>query len=212
MIVIGVTGNLASGKSEVAEILKEKGARIFDADLSARRVVQKGKPVYKAILKLFGKKFLTPGGQIDRRAFAGHVFFHPGDLDKLNTLIHPAVIVDCLNQIQCAKRHKGVLVLDVPLLFESKMKNLADVTIVVSTSLKNQLARAKKKGIPERLAKRILSSQWPIKKKERMADFVIQNNGPKAELKGKVLEILEKIKQSTGETPPLERRRIKFER
>lgn len=199
MIVIGVTGSLASGKSEVTAILKRRGARVFDADVSARHVIQKGKPVYKAVLKLFGRKFLAANGQIDRRRLAEHVFSHPQDLDKLNTLIHPAVIVDAIRQIHSAKRQKGILVLDVPLLFESKMQNLADVTVVVSASPKNALARAGKKGILEPLARKILSSQWPLKKKEKMADFVIQNDGSKAELEKKVLEILEKIKAQLTE-------------
>ncbi|OGW81206.1 MAG: dephospho-CoA kinase [Omnitrophica bacterium RIFCSPHIGHO2_02_FULL_51_18] len=195
-MVIGVTGSLASGKSEVARILQTQGAHVLDADLAAKEVIRKGKPVYRAVLKLFGREYLAPNGQIDRKKLARHVFDEPKELDKLNTLIHPAVIVDFIREIYSAKRRKGVLVLDVPLLFESKMRNLADVTVVVSARLPVMIARAKKKGVPENLARKILSSQWPLKKKERLADFVIQNNGSKPELKKKVLEVLAKIKSN----------------
>ncbi len=195
MIVIGVTGSLASGKSEVARILKRKGARVLDADLVAKGVIEKGKPVYRALLKLFGPEYLARDGRIDRKKLAVRVFSNPKDLERLNTLIHPAVIVDFIGRIYTAKSKKGILVLDVPLLYESRMQDLADVTVVVSASSKKMISRAAKKGIPARLARKILSSQWPLKKKERLADFVVRNDGSRAELERKVLGILEKIKR-----------------
>ncbi len=198
MIVIGITGSLATGKSEVAKILKKKGAHVFDADRVARDVIRKGTPVYGAILKIFGRGYLSADGRINRKKLAAHVFNHPKDLDKLNTLIHPAVIVDCIRRIHGVKRKKGILVLDVPLLFESKMQNLADVTVVVSATPSRRAARAIKKGISKKLGQKILKNQWPLKKKERLADFVVYNNGSKAELKRKVLRLLDEIKTKTN--------------
>ncbi len=195
MIVIGLTGNLASGKSETAGIFKKFGGKIFDADGAARAAVRKGTPAYHAIVKMFSKEYLLTNGQIDRKKLAKRVFAHPGDLKKLNILIHPGVIFECLGMIHRLKRRKGVLVLDIPLLFESKMQALADFTVVVRTGKEEMLRRAEKKGVPRELAKNILSAQWPIAKKARLADFVIDNDGSLENLKEKVGEILKLIQK-----------------
>ena len=194
MIVIWVTGNLASGKSEVAGILKRKGAKVFDADLAAKRVVGIGMPAYQAIVKIFGKAYLNKGKTLDRKKIAERVFSHPADLKKLNTLTHPGVIFECFSMIERTKNKKGVLVLDVPLLYESKMENLADFTIVIDSSMKNILKRTRKNGLSAALTRKILSTQWPIARKVKHADFVVENNGTLKELEKKVLEVVEKIK------------------
>lgn len=196
MIVVGITGSLASGKSETARLFKKYGAAVFDADAAARKAVKKGTPVYKAIVKIFGKEYLRPNGELNRKKLARRVFSHPKDLKTLNTLIHPGVIFEVFNAIRRLKERKGILALDVPLLFESRMESLADFTLVVRSNRKRMLERARRKGLPAHLARRILSTQWPIEKKARLADFVINNSGTRAELEKKVLEVLEKV-QST---------------
>ena len=194
MIVIGVTGSLASGKSETTKILQKKGAKVFDADVAARQAIDKGTPAYKAIVKIFGSATLKKNGEIDRKKFAARVFSHPKDLKKLIILTHPGVIFDCMKMIELNKKKTGILVLNVPLLFESKMESLADYTVVVTADKKKILERARKNGMPEDLAKKILSTQWPTKRKEKLADFVIENNGTIKELEKKILEVVEKIK------------------
>ena len=132
MIIIGVTGSFSSGKSQTVLIFKRIGAKVFDADKAAKRVVRKGTPVARAVIKLFGRRFLKKNKELDRKKLADHVFSHPRDLRKLNILIHPAVIVECFKTIEHFRDRKGLLVLDVPLLFESNMRRLADYTVVVS--------------------------------------------------------------------------------
>ena len=196
MIVIGVTGSLASGKSQAAQMFRSLGAKLFDADEAAKKSIQKGKPSYKAILKIFGREYLKPNGQIDRKKLAWHVFTHPKDLKKLNILIHPGVIFESLKMIESLRNKKGVLVMDVPLLFESKMENLADCTVVVTSSRQKMLARAKKKGLTKKLAEKILSTQWSLNRKERLADFVIHNDGSLVDLKREVSKIWDQIRAS----------------
>ncbi len=195
MIVVGITGGLASGKSEVTKIFKKIGAMVFDADQAAKAAVKKGKPAYRAIIKIFGPGYLGKNKEIDRKKLARYVFDHPGALHKLNILIHPTVIFDCLNVIEKFRGKRGILALDVPLLFESKMESLGDFTVVVSSKETLLLKRAARKGIPKDLARKILASQWPLKKKEKLADFVVRNNGSPKDLEKQVREIFGKLKQ-----------------
>ena len=196
MIIVGVTGNFSSGKSQAAVIFKRVGAKIFDADKAAKQVVRKGTPVARAVIKLFGRDFLKKNKELDRKKLADHVFSHPRALKKLNILIHPGVIVECFKTIERFRGRKGLLVLDVPLLFESNMERLADYTVVVSATKATILKRAKRKGVSAALARKILSTQWPLKRKARLADFVIRNDGSIRDLERQVREVLEKIKNS----------------
>jgi dephospho-CoA kinase len=194
MKVIGITGNLASGKSSVTALFKKRGARVFDADEAARKALKKGSPFYAAVVKIFGRDFLDKKGEIDRRRLAARVFSKPADLKKLNTLLHPGVIIQCLLLIEELKDKEGVLALDVPLLYEARMEGLADQVVVVRSSDKDMIARAVKKGVPRELAKDILASQWPMKKKAAKADFIVDNRGSAADLDRQVGKIWERVK------------------
>ena len=193
MIVVGLTGNLASGKSEAAKLFKKKGAHVIDADEIARKLTRDNVKLKSAILKIFGEAFELGQGEIDRKKLAWHVFSHPKELKKLNTIVHPGVILEIYRELDKFRAKKGLVVLDVPLLFESKMEKLADFTVVVKASESNMLSRASRRGIPAVLARRILAAQWPVMKKARLADFVIDNNGTAQELDRRVSQVFEEI-------------------
>ena len=193
MTVVGLTGNLASGKTLAAQHFKKKGAQVIDADEIARDLTQHNAKLKAAILKIFGKEFSSGKGQIDRKKLAWHVFSHPKELKKLNTIVHPSVIVEIYKRIEKFRSKKGLVVLDVPLLFESKMEKLADFTVVVKASESNMLSRASRRGIPSVLARRILAAQWPVMKKARLADFVIDNDGTAEELARRVKHGVDEI-------------------
>ena len=193
MVIVGLTGNLASGKTEAAKLFQKKGAHVIDADGIARRLTQRNAALKRAIVKVFGKSFVGRGGQIDRRKLAWHVFSNPKDLRKLNVIVHPSVIFEIYKEIEKFRSKKRILVLDVPLLFESKMEKLADFTVVVKASEANMLSRASRRGIPAELARKILEAQWPVMKKARLADFVIDNNGTAEELERRVDQVVERI-------------------
>ena len=189
MIVVGLTGSLASGKSQAAEVFKKLGAKILDADQAARKLTKKGTPLYKAIVKIFGTGFLGKNRELDRRRLAWHVFARRRELKKLNILIHPGVIMQAYKEIEKQKDKKGLLVLDVPLLFESRMEKLVDVTVVVKSDVSKILERAERKGVPRELARKILATQWPVSKKAKLADYVVDNNGSPAELETQIRKI-----------------------
>ncbi len=193
MKVIGLTGSLACGKSAVAELFAKWGAQVVDADRLAASLTRKGTPTYRAIVKIFGTGILQKNKQLDRRKLAQHVFSHPKDLKKLNVLIHPNVILETYKIIAKTKNKKGILVLDVPLLFESKMEKLVEKVIVVQAKQDVILRRALACGIPVELAHKILASQWSSARKAKLADHVIQNNGTLGDLEAQAKKIFELI-------------------
>ena len=195
MIVVGVTGSFSSGKSAVTTILKKLGAKVFDADQTAKKVTKKGTAVHRAILQIFGKEYQDKKGQIDRKKLAKRVFSSPKDLRTLNILVHPEVIFEALKVIKTHKNQKGILVLDVPLLYETRMEKLADYIIVVDSTQKQMLRRGAEKGMEPALTKKIIKTQWPFEKKARRADFVIENRGNLKELEQKTRQIFKQIKE-----------------
>ncbi|MCG3176518.1 MAG: Dephospho-CoA kinase [Candidatus Omnitrophica bacterium] len=199
MIVVGLTGGLATGKTQAARIFKKLGARIFDADEVARRLLRRGTPAYRGVVQIFGADYLGPKGDIDRAKLARRVFSSPKDLKKLNTLVHPGVIFECLQVIRRLKGRKGLLVLDVPLLFESHMERMADVTVVVKAKPATVYARTDKKGLSRKLARAIIASQWSLARKARLADHVLDNDGTPKELEQQVREVRERILRTRPE-------------
>ena len=195
MITVGVTGSFSSGKSAVTAVFKKLGARVFDADATAKKVTRKGTAVYRAIVQIFGKDFVGKDGQLDRKKLAERVFAHPKDLRTLNILIHPEVIFEALKAKRAVKHQKGVLVLDVPLLYESRMEKLADKIVVVDAQQKQILKRGKQKGVDPALSKKILKTQWSFAKKARSADYIIENRGDLKDLERKAREVFRLIKE-----------------
>ena len=195
MIVVGVTGSFSSGKSAVTSVFKKLGAKVFDADATAKKVTRKGTALCRAIAQIFGEEYLDKKGELDRRKLAQRVFSEPKDLKKLNILIHPEVIFEAMKMKRDLKHKKGILILDVPLLYESKMEKLADIVIVVSTPREKMIARGTQKGMSPSLSKKIIGTQWPLAKKVRRADYVIENKGNLKELEQKTRQIFEKIKE-----------------
>jgi len=193
LIVVGITGNFSSGKSAVTAVFKKMGAKVFDADVTAKKVVRKGTALHRAIVQIFGTEYLDKKGELDRGRLARRVFSSPDDLRKLNILIHPEVIFEALKMKKDLKGKKGILVLDVPLLYESKMERLADLVIVVNAARSAMISRAARRGVAPALSKKILSSQWPLDRKVRRADFVIENDGDKKSLETKAKEIFRQI-------------------
>lgn len=175
-IVIGLTGGIASGKSAALEIFKRRGAKTLDCDVLARRIVQPGQPALQQIKKVFGSGVFR-GKQLDRAAMAKIVFSKPAARKKLEKIIHPFVYRRLQKEI--ARHKKGILVIDIPLLFETGFGKLVDRTAVVWVPEKVQFERLmKRNGLSKDDARKRIRSQMPLSRKKKSADFVFDNSRP----------------------------------
>jgi dephospho-CoA kinase len=174
-VLVGLTGGFGTGKSTVAGMFKESGARVIDADRLSRGFLKPGTGVYKKILRLFGKKIADRSGIVDRRKLGKIVFSDKKSLAALGRIMHPAIIREMKLEIKKAK--ENIVVMDAPLLFEAGLENSVDKVVVVKASRANQIKRARKKtGLSKAEIVARIKSQIPLKNKLRLADFVIDNN------------------------------------
>ena len=183
MAVIGLTGGIASGKSTVAGMLAAEGAEIIDADLLARQAVQPGQVAYKAVVDAFGSRVVGKDGELDRQRLGVLVFADGVRRKQLESLIHPFVREETQKRrVEIARRRPGALiVLDVPLLFESRMERGLSEIVVVYVPRDLQLKRLMKRdGLSEDDARARISSQMDIEIKRGLATRVIDNSGSRA--------------------------------
>ena len=191
-LVIGLTGGIASGKSTVSTMLKEMDISVVDADIEARLAVMKGEPVYFKIIEMFGREILLEDGEIDRQKLGSVIFHQAEKRQMLNEIVHPEVRKRMWDQTEKAKKNgEEVVVLDIPLLFESKLTYMVDKTLLVYVDAETQLQRliARNKLSVEDAEARI-RSQLPLADKIKLADAVIDNNGSITDTKKQLNEIL----------------------
>jgi dephospho-CoA kinase len=202
MLLVGLTGGVASGKTTVSEILREEGAEIIDADEIARRLVEPLQPAWSEIKEVFGDEIFDAKGMLLRKKLAARVFSDPGQRKRLNQILHPRIgreIQDRLREI--VKRNPcAVVIVDAALLVETGNYRDMDKVIVVASSAAQQVARMKiRDGLEEEQARAVLSSQAPMEEKLKVADFVISNEGSLEETKKRAREIFEELKRISFE-------------
>ncbi|WLR53287.1 dephospho-CoA kinase [Bacillus tianshenii] len=191
-MIIGLTGGIASGKSTVSYMLKGLNFPVIDADEAARKVVEVGEEAYRKIVETFGESVLYEDGTINREKLGSIVFNDENERIKLNKIVHPAVRAYMNNQKEAyISAGEQVIVMDIPLLFESKLTYLVDKTIVVYVDQDVQLQRLMERNkLSEQDAKARIASQMPLEEKKSLADEVIDNNGTVEETKEQLIEIL----------------------
>ncbi len=196
MVKIGVTGIMGSGKTLVSGMFGRLGAEVINADEIVRSLLLPGTEVSAAIEEAFGEAVLQEGGVIDRKKLAGEVFVkNPENLARLNAIIHPEVFNIIESKIASAvMRRTGFLVIDAPLLVETKLDKKCDYTVVVSSSRENALDRLALAGkaSPEDFSAR-MRFQLGGAAKEKKADFIVDNNGSVNETEVQVRKIWKRI-------------------
>ena len=191
MLLVALTGNIASGKSSVARMLVDHGATLIDADVLAREAVRNGTPGYDAIVRRWGNEVLSPDGALDRGALRRRVFDRPDELRELNAIVHPEVERMRARLVAEARaRGDRVVVCDIPLLFEANLVDGFDRVILVDAPRPVRLERlVRDRGLRETEAMAMIAQQMPADLKRARADFVIDNDGTRDELARQVDDV-----------------------
>lgn len=190
MLRIGLTGNIAAGKSSVVAVWRSLGATVVDADELARRAVEPGTPGLGRIVEAWGPAVLDADGALDRAALRRIVFEDPEARARLEEIVHPAVsaLRDEENR-RAEARGERVVVADIPLLFEVGMVDEFDVVVLVDAPEEERLRRlVEDRGLDPEEAVRMIDAQMPAELKRARADVVIENAGSPAELEARARE------------------------
>jgi len=196
MVLVGLTGGVATGKSTVARLFKHCGAVIIDADELARDVVQPGRPAWREIVSLFGKGILNTDRTLNRQALGTLVFADTYKLRRLEHIIHPRVARQQITLAKDAgqKDPRAVVIYDVPLLFEAGIDKRVDKIIVITADRETQIARLKKRnGLTRAEALRRIKNQMPLARKREHADYVLDGRLDPTSLAAQVSMIFQEL-------------------
>lgn len=193
MFIIGLTGSLKTGKSTVAKMFAHLGAKVISADTIAHEEIKPNGRCYKEIIKIFGREILK-NEAIDRKKLGKIVFEDKKKLKILENIIHPVVNQRIGGFINAQQGKKGVIVLDVPLLFEVGLQKKVDASVVVKAPATVQIKRAVKQlKISKAEALRRIKAQMPLKTKIRLANFIIDNGGTITGTRKQVVKIWDEL-------------------
>lgn len=191
MLLVGLTGNIGSGKSTVARMLSERGATIIDADVLSRRAVELGTPAYNKIVSRWGRAVVAADGHLDRAALRRVVFADQAQLEELNEIVHPEV-ERLRERLVSEARTRGdrVVVCDIPLLFEKGMADRFEKIVLVDATRPIRLERLlQDRGLQTTEAMEIIAAQMPAELKRARADYIIENNGTLTQLERRVKDM-----------------------
>ncbi len=193
--IIGLTGGIASGKSTISKMIEQLGFTVLDADIASRKVIELGEEAYFKVKEAFGSDIFYEDGTLNRTALGNLIFNNEEKRLLLNSIMHPAVR-KWMNdrQEEAFNRGEKVVFQDIPLLFEGKMKQEFDHTILVYVDADVQLERLMKRNAfsrEEALAR--IRSQMSLLEKRALADEVINNNGSEEDSKKQLMDILRKF-------------------
>lgn len=195
MRIIGLTGGIGSGKSTVAEMLRERGIPVVDADQVSREIVEPGQPALKELASAFGDEILTDAGDLNRAALAKKAFSSQENTDLLNSITHPAIRAEVRSQFaQLEEAGHKAAVYDMPLLIEQGLNEQVDLTIVVDVDAEERVRRlVDKRGLDEADARNRIARQIDDDTRKSVADVIIDNNGALEELETQVDALLTRL-------------------
>ena len=194
-LVVGVTGGIATGKSTVVKCVEEAGIPIIDADIVAREVVEPGMPGLEKIKTVFGPEVINPDGTLARKKLGKIIFADDNKRELLNRSLGPFIRKEILRQIEVMKAKADLVIVDIPLLYETGYESLLDQVAVVYLPESIQLQRLMKRDhLTSIEAQQRINCQMPIEEKRKRADILFDNQGTIEEVKTQVQEWLAKRK------------------
>lgn len=195
MLVVGLTGNIASGKSTVMAQLAKLGATVIDADVLAREAVRPGSRALPRIASRWGDDVLEPDGALDRAALRARVFSDSEELEALNAIVHPEVQRLMTERLEAARdAGADIVVCDIPLLFEVHLADQFDAIVLVDAPRPLRLERlVTDRNLHESEAMEMIAAQMPAELKRARSDFVIDNTGDRAMLASRVDSLWESL-------------------
>lgn len=178
-LIIGLTGSIGTGKSTIANMFKKMAIPLIDADQIARQVVEPNEHAYEKIVEQFGNEILHADGSINREVLGNIIFTDEKKRQQLNAIVHPAIRKEMLRQRDAyVEQGEECVVMDIPLLYESKLTHFVEKVLVVAVDEDVQLERILNRDkSPKEAALKRIQSQIPVAKKATLADAVIDNNG-----------------------------------
>jgi dephospho-CoA kinase len=194
--LIGLTGGIASGKTSAASILKRLGAAVVDADALAREVVEPDREAWREIVATFGADILQTDRSLDRQKLRAIIFSDPAARKTIEAIIHPRVRALAQKRIaEHAAAGDGIVVYEVPLLFEGNLHEWLRPVILIACNVTVQKQRLQHRdGLDAAAAQKHIDAQMSLEDKRRLADYVIENDGTLEDLERKVRAVLEQIK------------------
>lgn len=192
-MILGLTGGIGTGKSTVANMLKEKGIPVVDTDLISREVIEYPEIIEKIKLEISNEVF-DFNNKLDRKKISEIVFENQEKLKKLNEIMHPEILKKMWDEVEELKKNHKIIVVDVPLLFEINMEKEVDKILLIYASKEIQLKRIMERdGRTREEAVKIISSQMPLYKKREKSDYIIQNNDSLEKLEKNLDKIVQKL-------------------
>ncbi len=195
-LVIAVTGGMGCGQSTVARFFQKWGARVINADLVARQVVNQDPEVRKELERAFGKHIFYRNGRLNRKLLARIVFQDESKTRRLNRIVHPRMVSRVIDEIEKA-REEGkypIIAIDAALIYELNLEHMFDYVVVVSSRMSHRIQRIKERDkLSEKEIVYRIQRQLPIEDKMKWGDFVIENNGTLEELEKKSRAVFRKL-------------------
>ncbi|PKK83550.1 MAG: dephospho-CoA kinase [candidate division Zixibacteria bacterium HGW-Zixibacteria-1] len=192
-MLIGITGQIGSGKTEAAKIFAKYGAYVISADKIGRDVVENSPVVLKKLIRAFGQEILTPSGKLRRKYLARLAFADSNHKDKLNRIVHPVLLKELGRQSRAALKKYKIVIIDAALLLDWGWDKMVDLTIVVHSTDRAKISRLVEKGYTMEEAKMRLRSQLKLAEFRARADIIIQNNKSLSSLELRIKKILQNV-------------------
>jgi len=200
MTYFGLTGGIASGKSTVAGMFRERGARVIDADQIGHDLLRPSETAYQEVVQRFGPEVLDSSGEVNRLRLGARVFADRAQLDALNAILHPLIVarVEDLARDIVAHAPQAVILVDAALIFEAGIGAHFRKVIVTWCRPEQQLARLLAKGLARPEAERRIAAQMPIEEKRLRADYVIDCSGSLEDTRRQTDEIYAELLRLTS--------------